>query len=117
MISGMLVAAIYIYIWMNVVEFEWDWHSLALGFTGHIGIADLLTSLPSAVIGSLLNGFGIGTFTLLPVVTAARIIYLMAHRYLTWTGSGFKFESELLSKDMKIPLDAVTKIVPSKAMT
>ena len=92
-ISGVLTAAIYIWVWFNVVEFEWDWHSIVLGFTGHIGIGDLLGSLPSSGLGFLLNGFGFGTFTLLPALTIARIVYLMMHRYLTWTGSGFKFET------------------------
>lgn len=113
-VSGVLTAAIYIWIWFNVVEFEWDWHSIVMGFTGHIGVGDLLSSLPGSGVGFLLNSFGFGTFTLLPAITVARIVYLMAHRYLTWTGSGFKFEADLLSKDMKIPVETVSKILPVK---
>lgn len=97
-ISHLALVAIYFWIWMNVVEFEWDMKSFTDVLTGSITLGDLLTSLPSAGLGFLLNGFGFGTFTLLPAVTAARVLYLMAHHVVGWTSNGFEINAEKVSE-------------------
>jgi len=111
-VSGVLTAAVYIWIWMNVTEFEWDWHSLVQGFTGAMGIGELLASLPSSVIGFLLNSFGLGRFTLLPALVVARIVYLIVHRYVAWTGHGFHFDHARLAHDLHVELSEIAQMVP-----
>jgi len=101
-LSRVLLIAVYFWIWFNVVEFEWDMKSLTDALIGNITLAEMLSSLPSSAIGFLLKAFNFGTFTLLPVTVAARLVYLIANRYITWTGQGFTVEWELLSKDIGI---------------
>jgi len=45
---------------------------------GRISLFDLLVSLPGSGLGFLMNGFGLGTFTLLPAALAARLLVAMA---------------------------------------
>lgn len=102
-ISTVLMAAIYIWIWFNVVEFEWDVKSLTDAMTGRIALADLLGSLPSSGIGALMNALHLGTFTLFPAAIIARLLYLIGHRYLIWDGRRFHFDSVNLEKDFGVP--------------
>src|SRR3989344_2814895 len=94
---GVVMAAIYIWVWLNVVEFEWDMKALVEAVTGAMTFPDFLSSLPGSAFGFLLNGFGFGTFTLLPFAVAARILYLLAHRYISWSGHGFEVDTDKLT--------------------
>lgn len=99
-VSRVLMVAIYIWIWLNVVEFEWDLKGIIEAATGKLSLATLLSSLPGSGLGALMNGLKIGTFTLLPAAFAVRLLFLMSKRYLTWTGSGFEFDWELLRQEV-----------------
>ena len=107
-VRRVLMTAIYVWIWLNVVEFEWDLKGLLEAATGQLTLSSLLASLPGSTLGAMMNGMGLGTFTLLPAATAGRLLFLMSKRYLTWTGSGFTVEWEKLSSDFGvIPLVAM----------
>lgn len=101
-IRKVLLTAIYVWIWLNVVEFEWDMKGLLGAATGQLTLSSLLASLPGSALGAMMNGLGLGTFTLLPAATAARVLFLMSKRYLTWTGRGFTVEWEKLSSDFGV---------------
>lgn len=89
-LSRPLKAAVFIWIWLNVAEISWDFDSLIAGFTGGISLGELFQSLPESAIGALLAAFGVG-YHLLPVMFAARILWLVAQNYLEWVpGRGFK---------------------------
>ncbi len=102
MITGIAMAAIYIWIWMSVVEFEWDLHSLTNAVTGSLTFHDFLASLPGSIFGAILNTLNLGTFTLLPYAIAARFLWLLANRYLEWTGRGFRWNAKALEEDFGI---------------
>lgn len=89
---------IYISIWMNVVEFEWNFKDLMAGFTGALTLGDLIGSLPGSAIGFLMNGFGFGTWTLLPTALAARILYCLSARLVAWHGGKFEINVNRMSK-------------------
>ncbi|MBV6342828.1 hypothetical protein [Candidatus Magnetobacterium casense] len=112
--SVVLMVAVYIWIWMNVVEFEWDMKSLTDAMTGHLSLADLLGSLPGSAIGFLLHALHVGSITLLPVTFVVRLGYLMAHRYLVWTGRGFTVDRDRLARDFgleRTDLEGVPAVV------
>ena len=89
-ISRPLKAAVFIWIWLNVAEISWDFDSLIAGFTGGISLGELFASLPESAFGALLASLGVG-YHLLPVMVAARILWLVAQNYLEWVpGKGFK---------------------------
>ena len=111
-VSKVLMVAIYIWIWLNVVEFEWDLKGILEAATGQLSLSTLLASLPGSALGAMMNGLGLGTFTLLPAVTAVRLLFLMSKRYLTWTGSGFEVEWENLSSDFGLDPDVDLSGVP-----
>jgi len=101
-IAGALMVGIYIWVWMNVVEFEWDMKGLTDAITGAMSFPDFLASLPGSAFGALLNIFGFGTWTLLPFAVAARILYLVQHRYVTWTGRGFTVDWDMMKADFNL---------------
>lgn len=101
-VSKVLMVGIYLWLWMNTTEFEWDIKGILDAATGHLSLADLLAGLPGTVIGGLLGTFNLGTFSLLPAAIAARVLFLLGKRYLVWTGSGFKFDAEALNADFGI---------------
>jgi len=101
-VSKVLMVGIYVWLWMNTTEFEWDINGILDAATGHLSLADLLAGLPGTVIGGLLGTFKLGTFSLLPAALAARVLFLLGKRYLVWTGSGFKFDAEALNADFGI---------------
>lgn len=107
-ISKVLMTAIYIWIWLNVVEFEWDLKGIIEAATGHLSLSTLLASLPGSAIGAMMNSLSLGTFALLPAAMAARLVFLMSKRYLTWTGGGFEFDWELLKQDYGVDPDQVS---------
>lgn len=104
--SKIVMVSIYIWIWLNVVEFEWNLKDLLAAAAGSLSLSDLLASLPASIIGFLMNSFGFGTFTLLPVALAARILVLLAARYIEYDG-GFRINYEKISADFKIPKDSI----------
>ena len=83
-------AAIFIWVWLHVVEITWDFDALLIGFTGGLSLSELFASFPESALGAFLLSFGIG-YGLLPVMLMARILWLVAHRYVTWVpGKGLK---------------------------
>jgi hypothetical protein len=99
------MVAVYIYIWINVAEFEWDLKSLTDAISGRLDFASFLASLPGSAIGAIIASVSnVGTFTLLPYTIAARILYLIGSRYLTWTGSRFQFDYAALNADFGLQL-------------
>lgn len=107
-LTGLLMVAIYLWVWVNVVEFEWDFKSFADALSGAMTFPDFLASLPGSAFGFLLNFLKLGTFTLLPYTVAARIIYLVANRYVSWTGRGFTVDWARLRSDFGVENPAVT---------
>lgn len=105
-LSKLLMVAIYIWIWLNVTEFEWHLKDLMSAATGALSLSDLLVSLPGSILGFLMNSLGFGTFTLLPATIAARILVLIAARYIDY-GGGFRINYDKLSEDFGIPKEAV----------
>lgn len=101
-ITGVAMVGIYLWVWMNVVEFEWDFRSLTDAITGAMSFHDFMASLPGSAFGFILNAFNLGTFTLLPYAVAARFLWLLANRYLEWTGRGFRWNAEALQADFGI---------------
>lgn len=102
-VSKVVIVAVYVWIWLNVVEFEWDMKSLVDALTGSIGLSDLLASLPGSALGFLMNALNLGTFTLLPVTLVVRLVYLVGRRYVVWTGEGIQVDWALLQKDFGSP--------------
>jgi len=102
-IAGGAMVAIYIWVWLNVVEFEWDFKALVDAITGAMSFPDFLSSLPGSAFGFLLSAFNLGTWTLLPYAVAARMLYLIAHRYVTWDGRAFHFDTDKLAADFGEP--------------
>jgi len=107
-VSRVLMVAIFIFIWLNVVEFEWDIHALVQVMAGQLTLADLLASLPGSALGALMNGLGLGTFSLLPLTIIARLMWLTSKRYLIWTGRGFELNWDNLAADGLVQSPAST---------
>jgi len=105
-LTGVVMVAIYIWVWINVVEVEWDLKSLTDAVSGALTFPDFLASLPGSAIGYLLNAFNLGTFTLLPFALAARVLYMLAHRYIEWTGHGFQVNWKLIKADFNVEMPA-----------
>jgi len=98
-LSKILIAAVFIFIWMNVLEFEWNFSDIAKALVGGISLGELLATLPGSAIGMLMNVLGLGTFTLLPVALFARIMWLVAKGYVVWDGRWFKLDERALQAD------------------
>lgn len=98
-VSTVVIVAIFIFIWMNVVEFEWNLSDLTKALIGNISLGDLLASLPGSALGFLMNGFGFGTFTLLPAALVTRMLWLMHKGYVVWDGRWFDLDEEALRRD------------------
>lgn len=98
-VSTIIIVAVFIFIWMNVVEFEWNIRDLTAALVGKISLGDLLSSLPGSALGLLMNGFGLGTFTLLPAALAARMAWLMSKGYVVWDGRWFDLNEAALLRD------------------
>lgn len=105
-----LLAAAFIWIWLNVAEISWDMEGLIKGFTGSISLGELLGSLPESALGLLVATLfpGIGTFALLPATVMARIVYLLYKKVLSWVkGKGFVIHWNKLGVDRPRELVAV----------
>lgn len=94
-VSKILMVAIFIWIWLNVVEFEWDMKALTEAVTGHLSLSDLLASLPGSALGFMMNAFGFGTFTLLPISIAARILFLLREGYADYKSGKLNLSPKL----------------------
>jgi hypothetical protein len=98
-LSRPLKAAVFIFIWLNVVEITWDFQALLLGFTGGLSLGELFSSFPESSIGFLMTFFGIG-YGFLPVMVMARILWLVANKYATWVpGKGLKVHWDRITGD------------------
>jgi len=82
-LSRPLKAAVFIWIWLNVAEVSWDFKSIMEGFTGAMSLGDILSSLPESGVGAILAAFGVG-YHLLPVAVVARILWLVASKFVSW---------------------------------
>lgn len=83
-------AAIYIYVWISVLEITWDIPGIVAGFTGGISLVELLASMPESAIGGLFAQLGFGTFAALPITLVLRLAWLVAKQYLEYKpGHGF----------------------------
>jgi hypothetical protein len=111
-IAGVLMVGIYIWVWMNVVEFEWDMKGLTDAITGAMSFPDFMASLPGSAFGAILNVFGFATFTLLPFAVAARILFMVQHRYVSWSGRGFSVDWELMKADFN--LSGASEPIPAR---
>jgi hypothetical protein len=87
-----ILAAIFIWIWLNVAEISWDLPGLVKGFTGGLTFGELVASLPESGIGLIVATLfpGLGTFALLPATVMARVLYLIIKKIIIWiAGKGF----------------------------
>lgn len=108
-IVGAVMLAVYLYIWFSVAEFEWDLKSLVDAVAGRLDFPSFLASLPASAIGAIISAVSnVGTFSLLPYTIAARILYLLGSRYLTFSGGSFHFDREALQEDFGIELKEAT---------
>jgi len=80
---GTLVsAAIFAYVWFNVVEVSWDMPELIRGFTGGFSFVELLHSLPESAVGLVLRfmfpGLPSGLLwnAILPITVAMRLAWM-----------------------------------------
>lgn len=93
LIKGMsrpVLAAVFIWIWLNVAEISWDIPGIVKGFTGQIGFSDLLSSLPESGIGAIFASLGLGYHLLGPMLVA-RVVWLVAQNYIEYIpNKGFK---------------------------
>lgn len=86
-----LMAAVFIWIWMNVAEISWDFNDLMVGFTGGLSLTQLFATLPESAIGAIFAAFGLG-YHLLPITIAARILWLTAKGIIDWKKNGFEVD-------------------------
>lgn len=86
-------AAIFAFIWFNVMEISWDIPELIRGFTGGYSFGELLESLPESGIGFVLHvmfpGIPSGLLwnILLPATVTIRVAWLIAHDYIKPQGN------------------------------
>lgn len=105
--SRLLYAAIFIYVWINVAELSWDIEGIIAGFTGAIGLDQLLASLPESGIGLIAAAFGLG-YGALPYTIVARIIWLVLNRFISWVpGKGLQVhwsKMDVPERDVLVPV-------------
>jgi len=118
-ISGMIIAAIALWLWWEVVEYEWNLQDLLSyltdAFTGRVTLADLLSYLPGFGVGFILRLLGIGwdnPFSLWPPLLVAQIVVLLSNRYLIWTGKGFKLNEDQIRKDFDTASESIRGLIP-----
>lgn len=98
-VSTVVIVAIFLFIWMNVLEFEWNLSDLTKALIGQISLGDLLASLPGSALGYLMNGLGFSTFALLPAALVGRMLWLMHKGYVQWNGRWFDLDEDALRRD------------------
>lgn len=120
-VSGAIIAAIALWIWWEVVEYEWNLQDLLSyltdAFTGRVILADLLSYLPGFGVGFILRLLGIGwdnPFSLWPPLLVAQIVVLLSNRYLIWTGKGFKLNEDQIRKDFDTASEGIRSLIPGR---
>jgi hypothetical protein len=98
-VSKALMVGIYVWIWFNVVEFEWHLKDMLDAATGALSLSDLLASLPGSILGFMMNSLGFGTFTLFPAAFIMRLVVVTGARYLDFEGGSVKLNYSKLQKD------------------
>lgn len=91
-LSAPILAAIFIWVWLNVTEVSWSLDDLIKGFTGNITVSELFSSFPESGIGFIIAVLfpGLGTFALLPFSVMARVLWLLHKKLVAWVkGKGF----------------------------
>ena len=97
-LSRPVLAALFIWIWLNVAEISWDMESIFRGFTGQLPFSEVLSSLPESAIGLIFASFGVGYHFMGPVLLA-RILWLVASNYIEYVpGKGFKVYWDLMGR-------------------
>lgn len=86
-----LMAAIFIWVWMNVAEITWDFNDLITGFTGGLSLPQLFATFPESAIGFVFASFGVG-YHFLPITLAARLLWLTAKGIIDWKKGGFEVD-------------------------
>ena len=97
-------AMLYIYIWLRVAEFEWDIHSIVLGFTGQMSLDELLESLPGSGVGYFVGNFAAGMFDLFPAAMIARLTWLVASHLISVEDGDIKVHWDKLSLYTGLPV-------------
>ena len=77
-LGRLVIAAIFIWIWLNVDELSWDPQALVAGFTGTISFVDLLNSFPESGLGFITSQlWGVG-YTVMPWALGARVLWALS---------------------------------------
>jgi len=89
--AALLSAAIFGFVWWNVMELSWDIPEIIRGFLGGYSFVELLHSLPESGVGFLLKlmfpGIPGGMLwnILLPLTILMRLAWLMHKDYIEWS--------------------------------
>jgi len=89
-------AAIFAFVWFNVVEVSWDIPEIIRGFSGGYSFRELLHSLPESAVGFLIRilfpGIPGGMLwnVYLPITVALRLAWLQQQGLLDWNGGDAK---------------------------
>lgn len=84
------IGAIFLFIWMNVDELSWELADLQKGFSGALSLSELIATFPESAIGAITGHlFGVG-FVVMPVMIAARVVWLLRNDLLIWDGKELK---------------------------
>ena len=84
------IGAAFLFIRFNVDEISWELSDLQRGFSGALSLSELLATFPESAIGAITGHlFGIG-FVVMPVMVAARVIWLLKNDLVIWDGGELK---------------------------
>jgi hypothetical protein len=78
-----ILAAIFIWFWMNIAELSFDLPGTIEGFLGGVTLGQLFNELPENGLSFLAGMFGLG-YEFLPLVIIARVAWLVSKRYMKW---------------------------------
>jgi hypothetical protein len=82
-----ILAAIFIFVWLNVSELTWDFKDLAIGFTGGLSFDQLLATFPESGVGLVAAMFGLG-YMALPATLIFRLLWLVRNNYIEYSKGG-----------------------------
>jgi hypothetical protein len=89
--ATLISAAVFAFIWFNVVEVSWDVPEILRGFLGGYSFVELLHSLPESgmgfLIGLMFPGIpgGLAWNAILPITIALRLGWLIQKSYIEWS--------------------------------
>lgn len=84
------IGAIFLFIWMNVDELSWELADLQRGFSGALSLSELIATFPESAIGAITGHlFGVG-FVVMPMMVAARVVWLLKNDLVIWDGNELK---------------------------